>query len=165
MQVLRPLERGDAEAILALRLRNRPVLEPTEPDREDPEERYSLDGIRAWLARPGHGFAILDGDELAGTLGLSFLVGPPLQSGMVGYFVDSAHAGRGLATRAVGEAASFAFGELGLHRLEAGTRVDNHASQRVLEKSGFTRVGLLRRHLLIRGEWVDHVLFERLADD
>jgi hypothetical protein len=41
--------------------------------------------------------------------------------------------GRGLATSAVGQGTETAFGELGLHRLEAATLVDNIASQRVLE--------------------------------
>jgi len=58
----------------------------------------------------------------------------------------------------------FAFGELELHRLEAGTLVDNHASQRVLEKNGFERFGLAHRFLLIAGEWRDHILFERIND-
>ena len=57
------------------------------------------------------------------------------------------------------------FGELGLHRVEAGTAVANIASQRVLEHNRFTLVGTLRRHLLIRGVWTDHLLWERLADD
>jgi [ribosomal protein S5]-alanine N-acetyltransferase len=52
-----------------------------------------------------------------------------------------------------------------LHRVEAGTRPENVASQRVLERNGFTCVGLLRRHLLIGGKWRDHLLWERLADD
>jgi ribosomal-protein-alanine N-acetyltransferase len=65
----------------------------------------------------------------------------------------------------VAEALEVAFGELALHRLEAGTRPENIASQRVLERNGFTCVGLLRRHLLIGGEWRDHLLWERLADD
>ena len=58
----------------------------------------------------------------------------------------------------------FAFGEAGLHRLEAGTLLHNHASQRVLEKNGFERYGLARKLLRINGEWRDHVLFERIAD-
>jgi ribosomal-protein-alanine N-acetyltransferase len=57
-----------------------------------------------------------------------------------------------------------AFGELGLHRLEAGTLPDNFGSQRVLEKNGFERFGLAHRFLLIAGEWRDHVLFERVAE-
>jgi len=58
----------------------------------------------------------------------------------------------------------FAFGELGLHRLEAGTLPDNFASQRVLEKNGFERFGYAHRLLLVQDEWRDHVLFERVAD-
>ena len=48
--------------------------------------------------------------------------------------------------------------------VEAGTLVDNHASQRVLEKNGFERFGLARKLLKINGEWRDHILFERIAD-
>jgi [ribosomal protein S5]-alanine N-acetyltransferase len=88
-----------------------------------------------------------------------------IQSGMISYFVDEARAGHGLATAGVGELVAVAFGELALHRVEAGTAVVNVASQRVLERNGFTCVGLLRRHLLLQGEWVDHFLWERLADD
>ena len=57
-----------------------------------------------------------------------------------------------------------AFGELALHRLEAGTLLDNIGSQRVLEKNGFERIGIARRYLFIGGDWRDHVLFQRVAD-
>jgi ribosomal-protein-alanine N-acetyltransferase len=58
-----------------------------------------------------------------------------------------------------------AFGELGLHRLEAATLVDNVASMRVLEKNRFAHIGVARRYLRIGGEWRDHVLFQRTAED
>jgi ribosomal-protein-alanine N-acetyltransferase len=87
------------------------------------------------------------------------------QSANVGYWVDRGRNGRGLATRAVAEIVEIAFGETGLHRLEAATRVDNVASQRVLEKNGFERIGIARGYLLIDGEWRDHILFQRVADD
>ncbi len=58
-----------------------------------------------------------------------------------------------------------AFGERGLHRLEAATRTDNIASQRVLEKNRFEPIGLARRYLHINGAWRDHVLFQRTNDD
>jgi ribosomal-protein-alanine N-acetyltransferase len=51
-----------------------------------------------------------------------------------------------------------------MHRLEAGTLVDNVASQRVLEKNGFERIGLARAYLRIAGEWRDHILFQRVAE-
>jgi ribosomal-protein-alanine N-acetyltransferase len=88
----------------------------------------------------------------------------PLQSANVGYWVDHARNGRGLATAAVADAVAFAFEDAGLHRVEAGTLLDNVASQRVLEKNGFERIGVARRYLLIAGDWRDHVLFQRTRD-
>jgi ribosomal-protein-alanine N-acetyltransferase len=140
------------------------MLAPYEPDRG--ADWLTLEGQRAWIADEGSvRFAILDGDAIAGTIALSNIVLGFLQSTNVGYWIDGNAQGRGLATRAVGEIVRFAFDELGLHRVEAGTLVDNVASQRVLEKNGFTRIGIARKYLLIAGEWRDHILFERLADD
>ncbi len=88
-----------------------------------------------------------------------------MQSAIVSYWVAEASAGRGLASAALAEVVPIAFGELDQHRLEAGTLVDNVRPQRVLEKNGFERFGLARRYLQIGGEWRDHVLFERIADE
>jgi [ribosomal protein S5]-alanine N-acetyltransferase len=164
MTVLRRATAADAQTIVQLRVANRPRLEPYEPDVEDLEARYRLDGIARWVESPGR-FVILDDGVIAGALGLFNASGPPMHSAILGYWVDQDHASRGLATRAVSEALAIAFGEMELHRVEAGTRPENVASQRVLERNGFTCVGLLRRHLLIGGEWRDHLLWERLADD
>jgi ribosomal-protein-alanine N-acetyltransferase len=79
--------------------------------------------------------------------------------------VDGRRNGRGLATSAVGDILSYAFGELDLHRVEAATLVDNVPSQRVLEKNRFERIGLARRFLRIDDEWRDFLLFQRLVDD
>jgi ribosomal-protein-alanine N-acetyltransferase len=107
---------------------------------------------------------VLDGGEPVGVIGLSNVVRGPMQSAIVSYWMDERHTRRGLASAALGEVVGFAFGELDLHRLEAGTLVANIASQRVLEKNGFRRYGLAQRYLLIGGEWRDHVLFERIAE-
>jgi ribosomal-protein-alanine N-acetyltransferase len=165
MAVLRQATAADAQTILELRIANRQRIAPYEPDSEDPEDRYTLDGVERWIALGPGRFVIVDDGVIAGVVGLFNPTGPPLQSAILGYWVDESHAGRGLATRAVAEALEIAFGEMALHRLEAGTRPENVASQRVLERNGFTCVGLLRRHLLIGGEWRDHLLWERLADD
>jgi ribosomal-protein-alanine N-acetyltransferase len=165
MAVLRQATAADAQTILELRIANRERIAPYEPDSEDPEDRYTLDGVERWIALGPGRFVIVDDGVIAGVVGLFNPTGPPLQSAILGYWVDESHAGRGLATRAVAEALEIAFGEMALHRLEAGTRPENVASQRVLERNGFTCVGLLRRHLLIGGEWRDHLLWERLADD
>jgi ribosomal-protein-alanine N-acetyltransferase len=158
--VIRRLLAEDAEELTALRVRNRAYISPWEPDAEDPERWYTVDGVRSWIVDGNERFAILAGDEIAGMTSLTGVARGGLQSAMASYFVDEAHAGRGLTTAALHELVVYAFEELGLHRVEAGTAVVNVASQRVLEKNGFRRVGLLERHLLLHGEWVDHYLFE-----
>ena len=65
-----------------------------------------------------------------------------LPSCTLGYWVSEHANGRGFASAAVREMAILAFGELGLHRVEAATLTHNARSQRVLEKNGFVRFGL-----------------------
>lgn len=43
--------------------------------------------------------------------------------------------------------------------------LDNIASQRVLEKCGFHRIGISPRHVKIAGRWQDHALFAITAED
>lgn len=77
------------------------------------------------------------------------------------YWVAESHNGRGLATQAVAAMLDIAW-SLGLHRVEAGTLVENHASQRVLTANGFTRYGLAPAYLRIDDRWQDHILFQVL---
>ena len=103
--------------------------------------------------------------EVAGRITLNHIVRGPFQSGSVGYWVDAAHRGQGLATAAVAEVGRIAFTELGLHRLEAGTLLHNVASQRVLRRNGFVPFGVAPDYLHIGGRWQDHVLFQVIAPD
>ncbi len=82
----------------------------------------------------------------------------------VGYWLFPQARGRGLATRAAQAAAREAFAS-GLWRVEANVRIGNAASERVLERAGFTREGIKRRLLRHGGERVDATLFSLLADD
>ena len=165
MPVIRRLMAADAEELTALRVRNRTIISEYEPDWDDPDAYYSVDGVRTWIADGNERFAILDGAAIAGMISLTGILYGALCTANLGYFVDSERNGQGLATAAIADAVEYAFGELGLHRIEAGTAVDNVASQRVLEKNRFTRVGVLRAHLRIHGEWVDHYLWERIVGD
>jgi ribosomal-protein-alanine N-acetyltransferase len=162
---IRRFEPGDVDELARLRIANRAFLEPYEPPR--PESFFTPDGQAEWLASgDGLRLAIVDADgAIAGAISLSQIVRGPLQSATVGYWVDESRNGRGLAGRALAETVELAFGELALHRLEAGTLLDNAASQRVLRRNAFTEIGVARKHLLIAGTWRDHLLFERLADD
>lgn len=47
-------------------------------------------------------------------------------------------------------------------RIQAGTELDNLAEQRVLEKIGFSREGVMRSYAFRGGEWRDVVLYSIL---
>lgn len=154
---------ADAKAVLDLQIANREFFAPFDPTHDD--DFFTLETQRARIEDPlRHSWLILDDGDPAGFVGLSNVKRGALQSAILSYWVDEGRNGRGLATRAVAAVVEYAFGELGLHRVEAGTLPDNFGSQRVLEKNGFERYGLARRFLLIAGEWRDHVLFERIAE-
>jgi len=87
------------------------------------------------------------------------------QFGNLGYWVRTSATGRGVASRASRLVARFAFAELGLHRIEILAAVPNIASQRVAEKIGAVREGVLRKRLLIRGEPQDAVMFSLVRED
>lgn len=160
---IRPLVLDDAPALLALRLTNRELMAPYDPVR--PDEFFTLEAQTEVARNPeGLRFAILDAGELAGTISLSNVVYDAFRSADLGYWVDARRRGRGLATRAVAAIVEHAFGALGLHRVQAGTLVDNVASQRVLEKNRFELIGLARNYLHIGGAWRDHLLFQRTTD-
>jgi ribosomal-protein-alanine N-acetyltransferase len=164
---IRPVRPADAEELAALYRANREFLAPFEPVR--PADFFTAEGQRDRLTRQladeTHPFAILDDGEIAGTINLFNIVRGALEGGTIGYWVDGGRNGRGLASGAVADLLAYAYGELGLHRVEAATLVDNLPSQRVLEKNGFERIGLARRFLRINDAWRDFFLFQRLADD
>src|SRR5690606_9678288 len=134
---------GDGAALTAAYLRNREYLEPWEPSRTDEffTEEWQAADIRQRLVGLASGSAIplvlRRGPDIIGRFNLGGIVGGPFQSAGIGYWVDAAHAGRGLATAAVCAIVEAARDELGLHRLEASTLLHNAGSQRVLRNAGF----------------------------
>jgi RimJ/RimL family protein N-acetyltransferase len=83
----------------------------------------------------------------------------------IGYLLAAEARGRGVATRAVRLISRWALPEMELARLEIHARPDNPASQRVAERAGFTREGVLRSYRLDKGERNDRVVFSLLPDD
>ena len=63
----------------------------------------------------------------------------------IGYVLAKPYWGRGLMTEAVRAVVDLAFTDPQIHRVWAVCDIDNTASARVLEKSGMTREGVLRR--------------------
>ena len=58
------------------------------------------------------------------------------------YLLKAGHQGKGLATEAAGAVLRYAFGELGLARVDGAAAFDNLASKRVMEKLSMRYLGL-----------------------
>jgi len=115
----------------------------------------------------GYAFLVFRNADAAllGGLSVSNVRRGVAQAASIGYWIGAPHVRRGYMTDAVKAVLPFAFGTLGLHRLEAACLPHNLPSTRVLEKVGFKREGMARRYLKINGVWQDHDLFALLHDD
>lgn len=169
---IRPIKLSDASPLAELLVLNRDHLAPWEPERlpewftamgQRDVIRRALDHHRRELGWAG---AIVDQTgQLLGRVNLHNIVRGAAQSASLGYWVDAAHTGRGVATAAVAAILRVAFEELALHRVEAGTLVHNTASQRVLLHNGFTLIGVARQSIHIAGRWQDHQLYQAVNPD
>jgi len=84
----------------------------------------------------------------------------------LGYVLGSKYWGKGVATYVVKQVVKVAFCELSyLERLEALVDVENVGSQRVLEKAGFQKEGVLRKYLFMKGKSRDMIMSSVLSTD
>ena len=83
----------------------------------------------------------------------------------IGYILVPSERGKGYCSEAVKIMVDYLFLSRELVRVQAITDVDNFASQRVLEKSGFKKEGAIRKSAFIRGRWRDGCLFSILREE
>jgi RimJ/RimL family protein N-acetyltransferase len=162
--LLRPFEEHDADDILIAS--------------KDPEIRRWMPwaatqtprSARDWCTTHAHrdpvramNFAIVEGDRLAGSVGLGRT---DWTDGRVevGYWIAPWARRKGYAVEATRAVAAYAF-QKGMHRIELLTALANHASQGVAAKAGFTREAVLREAMIIPAGRVDAVLFSLLESE
>lgn len=86
--------------------------------------------------------------------------------GEIGYAIKAKYWGKGIATGAVKLVLSCVFKELKcLDRVEGLVFEENKASQRVLEKAGFVKEGVLRKYFLVKGKSRDIVVYSVVNDN
>jgi RimJ/RimL family protein N-acetyltransferase len=112
-------------------------------------------------------FALVAPDDDADVLGGGSLHAIELaeRRAAVGYWLAAHARGRGVATHATRLLARWAFERLGLQRLELTCAPDNSASQRVAERCGFTREGVLRSHMRFKGGRRDTIVYSLLPGE
>jgi ribosomal-protein-alanine N-acetyltransferase len=150
--LLRPLTLADAHHFTRLFDSDWDAVRQTGRMPYPPDEVAIQRWIAGHLGVGNHAFLLIRKED-HGVLGSGGFGGSSGRFGRVaelGYGLGRAYWGRGYATEAVGAMLDHAR-SLGLHRLEAYSFVDNPASARVLEKAGFTDLGVIIRNYPARG--------------
>ena len=110
-----------------------------------------------------------DDGRIVGFFNLFQVARLSFQNAIAGWSVSSEFVGNGYATEGVGALLDFAFAPqpvgLGLHRVQANIIPTNPASLRVAEKNGFRKEGLALRYLCIAGQWQDHDMCGKTAEE
>lgn len=155
----------DAEDVLNYYLKNKSYLAPFEPDRDESfytltgQRRILVEGYKQFLNGDSVNFGIYKNKKLIGKIQISNIVMGVFKSAFVGYSIDENEQGKGYMKEALGLTIKYAFEDIGLHRVEASTLVENIKSQRVLKSCGFKEVGMNEKYLFVNGKWRDHITF------
>lgn len=171
--ILRPPERGDFKSWRAARIESSDHLKPWEPVwSSDHLSGRSFRRRVAWSRRAArlgraYPFFLIDPESGAviGAATLDNIRRGPSQAGTLGYWIAQPFARRGLMREAIEAIQTYAFTEIGLGRIEAGTLPENTPSRKLLERSGFKYEGVAQAYLQINGRWRDHVLYASLRAD
>lgn len=162
--LLRPLDERDLSAIG--RAVNDPEIRRWFDLRTRTPDDYLATKRGRWTDGTGASFAVCDVTRPDTCLGHVFIERDDDGRGSVGYWLLPAGRGAGRATRALRLIATWALPEMGLARLELHTDPDNVASQRVAERAGFTREGVLRAFKSrADGTRADAVVYSLLLQD
>jgi ribosomal-protein-alanine N-acetyltransferase len=119
------------------------------------------------LERPNEaGFLVkrIDDNVICGVINLNVITYEALCSAYVSYYGVAAQAEKGYMKEGMLQVIRHAFGELGLHRLEANIQPGNQASIALAQSTGYEYEGFSPRFLKINGEWRDHERWAVLAD-
>ena len=168
---LRYFRKSDAEE---LHKAIRESLAELTPWLEFAHDDYSIKETRKWLQthpknrKKGieHNFVIFhakDGGFLGGC-GLN-RIDTVNKLANLGYWVRTSCTSRGVATAATLLLAWWGLKELKLNRIEIGVAIDNKPSQRVAEKVGAQREGVLRKRLVVRDKIHDVIMYSLIPGD
>ena len=162
--ILRPYKRGDEES-LAKNINDRYVYRYT---LRIPYP-FTVKDAKKWIERCiRHGkksvkkeinFTVGINGEACGGIGLRDI---EKHKAEIGYWLAKKHWGKEVMTEAVRLVTNFAFKNLKLKRVYAPVFIKNKASARVLEKNGYKREGILRKHYMKDGKIIDAMLYAKV---
>lgn len=156
---LRPLEEKDASSLFKLIDANRKYLKEflgwldlnTSLEdslnfiKEEKNKRDSLDALT---------LGIYVSDQLKGMVGLNS-IDALNKNASIGYWLSEDEQGHGIMTKCVKKLIEFSFQRLNLHRLELRSATLNKKSQKIPEKLGFQKEGVLKEAIYHYGKYFD----------
>jgi ribosomal-protein-alanine N-acetyltransferase len=163
---LRPWRRGDATSLVEHA--NDPEVARNLRERfPQPYTRADADG---WIAQndgkePATNLAITVDGIACGGIGLILQTDIERCSAELGYWLGRTYWGRGIASDAARAMTAYAFEAFGFERIFATAFGHNVASQRVLEKAGYTLEGVMRRAAIKDDVVIDKTLYAKLRDE
>ena len=167
---LRNLTPENTEKMLDYYIRNEEHLRQYEPTRDsgfytyEGQKEILTESFRQFIDGTSIDLGIFKDEKLIGKIKLSNIVYGILRNAFVGYSIDKEHQGKGYMKEALNTVCSYAFEEMGLHRLEASVLIDNEKSKSVLIGCGFEEIGINKKYLFINGAWKDHITFFKILE-
>ena len=144
-----------------------PWMEWCHPNLSRQESKmWVLSRDKDWKQGSEYSFVIADAKTKAflGSCGIN-AVNRAHNFANLGYWIRTSATGRGAATAATILLAKFGFEELHLNRIEIVIAIGNRPSERVAEKAGATKEGILRRRLTVHGKMQDATMYSIVSDD
>ncbi|MDP6544270.1 MAG: GNAT family N-acetyltransferase [Phycisphaerae bacterium] len=137
---------------------------PAKPKSIEQERQFLRTNKKMRQDNVCHNYSVLLHDEVVGTIGIKISPHYP-KSCEVGYFVDRAFWGKGIASAALKLVEEVCFNELRMHRIELFTLKQNKASIRVAEKCAYRKEGIQRHKVKHQGKWADVYMYSKIEDD
>ena len=165
---LREIRATDAETLFSLK------SDPEVTTSYGQEPHRSLEDTKAWIQRLRDAYTRRDGlawcvtfkeQDLALGTCLFYNFDTDFKCGELGYELMRVHWRKGIMGEALPAAITFAFNELGLHRIEANPLEHNASSASLIVKLGFTLDGRLRQRAFFRGQYLDQLYYGLLEDE
>jgi ribosomal-protein-alanine N-acetyltransferase len=131
---------------------------------------YSLKDAEKWLGmvlsenNPPRFFAITLEYLVIGSIGIVAKSDIYRKNFEIGYFLSEKYWGRGIITKTIRAATSYAFKEFDVIRIYAEPFSDNIGSRRALEKAGFTLEAILRKNVIKNGVIKDSCIYSLLKE-
>lgn len=132
---------------------------------------YTLKDARDWLNiilpenLPPRFFAIIIDKQVVGSIGIVTKTDIYRKNFEIGYFLSEENWGKGIGTKAIKAATSYAFKNFDIVRVYAEPFADNAASRKALDKAGFILEATLKRNVIKNGIIKDSCIYSVLKEE